>query len=203
MLLERLLANKKIGFYVDVGAHHPKRFSNTYYFHMRGWRGINIDPNPVAYDLFMKMRSQDINLQLGIADHTGELLYFEFEDPALNTFDESLMHERERNTPYKCIGTQCVRVEPLAKVLEKHLVCGQEIDFLTVDVEGLDLKVLRSNDWIKFRPKYVLVESLATCLDDVCKGELYKFMTSQGYGFFARTVNTMFFLDNTDKSNVV
>lgn len=46
MLLDRFFMNQKDGFYVDVGAHHPERFSNTNYYYLRGWRGINIEADP-------------------------------------------------------------------------------------------------------------------------------------------------------------
>ena len=46
MILRRIFGDKRLGFYVDVGAHDPRRFSNTYYFYKRGWRGINIEPRP-------------------------------------------------------------------------------------------------------------------------------------------------------------
>lgn len=56
---------KKIGFYVDVGAHHPMRFSNTYFFYRMGWSGINIDAMPGSMKEFKKYRRRDINLELG------------------------------------------------------------------------------------------------------------------------------------------
>ncbi len=198
VLLDRLLAKQAKGFYVDVGAHHPKRFSNTQYFHMRGWRGINIEPNPVVHELFAEMRSRDVNLQLGISDQPGELLYYEFDDPALNTFDEQLMRERESNTPYKVIATRRIKVEPLAAVLAAHLPSGQAIDFLSVDVEGLDLNVLRSNDWERFRPRCVVSEALnADLAPAVLAGNpLLAYMEAQQYSLTAKTCNSWFFLDS-------
>jgi FkbM family methyltransferase len=197
VLLDRLLAKQEKGFYVDVGAHHPKRFSNTHYFHMRGWRGINIEPNPTVHDLFRKMRSRDVNLQLGISDQPGELLYYEFDDPALNTFDEQLMRERESSTPYRVIATRRIKVEPLAAVLAAHLPSGQSIDFLSVDVEGLDLNVLRSNDWERFRPRCVVSEALnAGLAPAVLAGNpLLAYMEAQQYSLTAKTCNSWFFLD--------
>jgi hypothetical protein len=52
------------GFYVDVGAHHPQRFSNTYAFYLAGWRGLNIEPRPGSLSLFQRLRPRDINLNL-------------------------------------------------------------------------------------------------------------------------------------------
>ncbi len=197
LLLDRLLTKQDKGFYVDVGAHHPKRFSNTYYFHTRGWRGINIEPNPAVHDLFGKMRRRDVNLQLGIAEQVGELLYYEFDDPALNTFDEQLMRERESMTPYRVIATRMIKVEPLAAVLAAHLPSGQAIDFLSVDVEGLDLNVLRSNDWERFRPRCVVSEALNTDLAPaiLAGNPLLAYMESQQYSLTAKTCNSWFFLD--------
>jgi hypothetical protein len=52
MVLYRTFETVKEGFYVDVGAHHPDRFSNTYKFYKQGWRGINIDAMPGGMDPF-------------------------------------------------------------------------------------------------------------------------------------------------------
>ena len=71
MVLERIFAGKKGGFYVDVGAHHPRRFSNTYFFYRKGWKGINIEPNPEAIHAFQSDRKRDTNLQCGISDRPG------------------------------------------------------------------------------------------------------------------------------------
>ena len=54
------------GFYVDVGAHHPFRFSNTYLFYTQGWSGINIDATPGSMKAFNKYRPRDINLEVGV-----------------------------------------------------------------------------------------------------------------------------------------
>lgn len=197
LLLDRLLAKHEKGFYVDVGAHHPKRFSNTQYFHMRGWCGINIEPNPVVHDLFRKMRSRDVNLQLAISDQQGELQYFEFDDPALNTFDEHLMRDRESGTPYRVIASSRIKVERLASVLETNMPSGQFIDFLSIDVEGMDLDVLRSNDWGRFRPRYVVSETLSSDLGPATfySNPLVSYMSAQGYCLVAKTCNSWFFLD--------
>ncbi len=197
VLLDRLLAKQEKGFYVDVGAHHPKRFSNTHYFYMRGWRGINIEPNPAVHDLFRKMRSRDVNLQLGISDQPSELLYYEFDDPALNTFDAQLVCDRETSTPYRVIATRRIKVEPLASVLAAHMPSCQPIDFLSVDVEGLDLNVLRSNDWERFRPRCVVSEVINADLGSavLTSNPLVSYMLAQRYHLVAKTCNSWLFLD--------
>lgn len=78
---------KKAGIYVDVGALHPFRFSNTAWAYESGWRGINIEPNVDHFRLLEIFRPEDININCGIADKEGELTYYCFEEPALNGFD--------------------------------------------------------------------------------------------------------------------
>jgi len=198
MILRRIFEGKRRGFYVDVGAHHPRRFSNTYYFYKEGWRGINIEPNPEALKAFNLDRPKDINLQLGVSDVASILEYYYFDEPALNTFDSSVVEERLANTSYKVVKKEGVSVERLDSPLNKYLPDGQAIDFLSIDVEGLDLAVLQSNDWHLFRPKCVLAEVLNMSLDEAIKSNLSKFMLSQGYSLFARTYNTLIFCDKSE-----
>jgi hypothetical protein len=73
------------------------------------------------------------------------------------------------------------------------LPAGQEIDFLSVDVEGLDLVVLRSNDWARFRPRCVLVEALGVALKDVQSSGIYELLSGQSYELIAKTFNTLVF----------
>jgi hypothetical protein len=83
---------------------------------------------------------------------------------------------------------------PLAEILDRYLPAGQSIDFLTVDVEGMDEEVLRSNDWVKYRPQLVLAEDLALrSLTSPTDATLVRLMAGYGYELFAKTVNTLFF----------
>lgn len=196
MVLQRIFDGKTNGFYVDVGAHHPFRFSNTYFFYRLGWSGINIEPNPEASDLFQSARRKDINLQLGVAAHAAKLKYYVFDEPALNTFDEDIVNVRLATTSYKVTKTIEIPVERLDNVLTKYLPVNQEIDFLSIDVEGLDFAVLESNDWKRFRPKCVLVEALQMPLQDAMNSDIFLFMQKQEYVLFAKTYNTLIFCSN-------
>jgi FkbM family methyltransferase len=195
MVLNRVFEGKSSGFYVDVGAHHPRRFSNTCYFYKQGWSGINIEPNPKAFDLFKSERLRDVNLQVGVADKEGDLMYYYFDDPALNTFDYNLVQMRLNSTPYKLIDQKSIPVKRLDSILKKHLPRDCRIDFLTIDVEGLDFSVLKSNDWSQFRPSFVLVEALNTNLVEIIGSDLVDYMRKKNYILFAKTYNTLFFQD--------
>ncbi len=191
LILDRVFDQDTSGFYIDIGAHHPVRFSNTYLFYKRHWRGVCIDPSHDAIVQFKKIRPNDIALELGVSDQESELTYYMFDEPALNTFSETLAYQREQQTSYKRIGTRVVAVRPLNKILDEVLLPGTEIDFMTIDVEGLDYQVLESNDWSKYRPRIVLAEAL----DDGSGERIRAFMIHNNYKVIARTFNTEFYQD--------
>lgn len=196
MILERIFGPDSIGFYVDVGACHPMRFSNTFNFYKKGWHGINIEPNPNAISLFKKFRRRDININCGVAEDIGRISYFMFDEPALNTFSSEIVTQRLASTTYKIIGQQDVNVLPLKDILNQHLPSGIEIDFMTIDAEGYDIEVLKSNDWSRYRPKWVLVEQLGLKDLTSISGDVPALMQASGYVLFAKTFNTLFYKNN-------
>jgi FkbM family methyltransferase len=196
MVLKRIFDNQTNGFYIDIGAHHPKRFSNTYNFYLKGWKGINIDAMPRSMDLFNKIRPRDINLELGVGQNEEELNFYTFNEPALNSFSKELSETRDKaKDSYFIRDIIKVEVKPLYKILDIYLI-NSEIDFLNVDVEGFDLEVLKSNDWSKYRPKFVLVEILSSSLHNIDKDPIFQLMKEKNYFIFSKQVNTVFFKDN-------
>jgi len=193
MILRRLFEKDKKGFYVDVGAHHPKRFSNTFFFYKKGWRGINIDAMPNSMRLFDKIRPRDINLEVPISNKKQKLKYYMFNEPALNGFSKELAEKRDGKNHYKIISLKEMETSTLEEILKKYLPHGQKIDFMSIDVEGLDLQALKSNNWRLFRPKFVLVEILGSSIKEITNSKEYKYLTGFGYEIFAKTVNTVIF----------
>lgn len=194
MMLARFFSEQTTGFYVDVGAHHPQRFSNTYYFYLKGWRGINLDAMPGSMENFHKLRPEDINLEFPISDNNQTLTYYKFNEPALNGFCEKTAHERDGLRHYKIIADEKLQTYKLAEILDKYLPINQEIDFFNIDVEGLDYQVLKSNDWEKYRPKVVLVEDLnLSSLNKIDESKIAVFMDQQDYQLYAKSVCTLIF----------
>lgn len=181
------------GFYVDVGAHHPVRFSNTYYFYNKGWRGLNIDATPGSMKAFRWMRNRDINLEAGVGKESGTMTFYCFDDPALNSFSKELSAERASTTRYRIIREVSVPVYSLKELLDKYLPAGTQIDFLTIDVEGLDFEVLSSNDWDKYRPAYVLVEDNEVSLEQYADSLIFQFLHKKQYQLVAKTKRTYVF----------
>lgn len=190
-ILQRIFEGKPSGFYIDIGAHHPFRFSNTYLFYRQGWKGINIEANPDSLTIFNKFRPRDLNLNVAIGTEGPSLTYYKFEEPALNSFDQDLSLKRSQEG-WKILNKLSIPIKSLSSVLETHLKENQKIDFMTIDVEGLDFEVLKSNNWNKFRPDYLLVECLNTT--NFFEDPVYKFLTEeQNYKLYSKAVNTFIF----------
>jgi FkbM family methyltransferase len=194
MILARIFEGQDRGFYVDVGAHHPQRFSNTYYFYLRGWRGINVDAAPGSMTLFEALRPRDINLEVPVAASRQVLTYYVFNEPALNSFSKEVSAKRDGFYGYRIISEERLETRTLADLLDEHLPAGTEIDFLSVDVEGLDYEVLSSNDWSRYRPRVLLVEDLdSRPLEDLADSALTVMLRRHGYRLTSKTVYTLIF----------
>ncbi|HLQ78184.1 MAG TPA: FkbM family methyltransferase [Terriglobia bacterium] len=81
-------------------------------------------------------------------------------------------------------------------ILEDFLPREVHIDFMSIDVEGYDLQVLKSNDWERFRPTHVLLESLGFDLINPGKEPIHTLLQQYHYDLFAKTLNTLFYLDH-------
>ncbi len=185
------LMMEKEGFYVDVGAHHPLRCSNTHLFYRRGWRGINIEPNPAFCADFQHYRPRDVNLCALISDRNEPLHYAYYREPLYNGVVEA----------HKACAAVANRGAPLSveqrtprrldDILEKHAP-DRPIDLLSVDCEGHDLAVLRSNDWSRFAPRFVIVEAFGKASE-----QTHAFMRDCGYQVVTRLyLSTIFALSS-------
>src|SRR5690606_16387194 len=115
-----------------------------------------------------------------------KLKFYCFNEPALNGFSKEISEKRNQSGNYKIIKTIDIETFPLSEILDKHLPPNQKIDFLTIDVEGLDLQVLRSNNWKKYKPDFILVEDQID-FENLSNSEVYSFLLEQNYELTAKT----------------
>ncbi|MBE0570266.1 MAG: FkbM family methyltransferase [Ignavibacteriaceae bacterium] len=194
LILYRMIYGKiEKGFYVDVGAHHPKRFSNTYFFYEQGWQGINIEPMPGSKRNFDKVRPRDINLEIPINSTEEELTYYIFNDPALNGFSKDISLLRNQSPDYRIIKTVNMKTKTLSSVLNEHLSGGQKINLLSIDVEGLDIEVLKSNDWRNYKPDFIMVEEKEFNIVKPEQSNIFSFLQQMNYQLVAKTLSTLIF----------
>lgn len=181
--------------FIDVGAHHPRFINNTYSFYLRGARGINIEPDPDLFQEFLKMRPDDINLNIGIGLTKGEADFYIMNQPTLSTFirEEADRMVRE-NTSCNIREVRRIKISPLHDVIQEYNK-GMYPDFLSIDIEGLDDQILRSLDYSIGSPKVMCVETLtfSPAGKEQKKTELIKFIVDNGYIVYADTfINTIF-----------
>ena len=183
IILDNLLEKKEL-FYVDIGAFHPFRFSNTAKFYLRGGRGINIDATPGSMTLFKKYRNKDINIEAAVSEKSGDKLnYYIYKEGALNTFDKSRT-EYLKSCGYEYCDVKTVMTYNINDLLEKYLPKDQKIDFMDIDIEGFDEQVIKSLDFEKYSPNYLLSENFEL------ESHSDKFLKEKGYSIVAFTGRT-------------
>jgi FkbM family methyltransferase len=184
--LWRALSDVSRGFYVDVGAADPWHHSVTALFYEHGWNGVNVEPG-TAFDRLSKTRVRDINVRVAIDEAEGEaVLTTPLEGPGLASIRPFAPTVPDRFISN--VERQTVRIRRLADVLEESEHSG-DIHFLKVDVEGAESAVITSNDWRRFKPWIVVVESMlplssiaanAASWRKVLRGNKYRFAYFDG-----------------------
>lgn len=194
MILRKIFYKKKNGFYVDIGAYHPKKSSNTYFLYKKGWSGVNIDAMPGSMKLFNLLRKRDINLEIPLGKDGETVRYYEFADKALNGFESSKLQNKDSTkTQNRLIKIHQLQSNSLNSVLEKYLPKNQKIDFLSIDVEGQEFRILESFDFERFEPVWILTEIWNYSIESQSNGEVDSLLKQKGYIPMAKTLNTVFY----------
>ena len=119
--------------------------------------------------------------------------YFQFEDEAANTFSVEQARKNIIEAGRKLKGKTKIPVQGLKFILDKNLPKGQKIQLLSVDVEGMDLEVLSSNDWKKYQPEVIIAEDLSFDFDHPRKSKIVNFLQGVGYNLVAKTPYSLIF----------
>src|SRR5262245_46024963 len=176
--------------YLDIGAHHPTTLSNTYYFYLRGARGVCIEPDPFLYRQFRRKRPKDTVLNVGVGTGAVDAAdCYVMPHRGLNTFSAEEAKALDK------AGERIVEVLKIPLVNVNDIIaahCKGCPNFVSLDVEGLDLAVLQSFDFGRYRPEVFCVETMgySGCRKEV---EIVDFLRGKDYVVFADTyVNTIF-----------
>jgi len=213
VLLSHLFADTSKGVYVDVGAHDPVAWSTSHALYRRGWSGINIDPRAGTKERFDRARPRDINLEIAVDQEEKTLPFFEFDPAGVSTFSNDAA-ERNLRMGFRPLGSRMIQCLPLRQVFARHAGRFPCVDYLNIDVEGMELAVLKSNDWDKHRPSVVTVEMIherenphspfATShrrywcdIEDVIASPLHQYFTAIGYRLFAKGIASIFYVNST------
>jgi FkbM family methyltransferase len=162
------------GFFVEVGANHPTRGSQSWHLERRGWRGVLVEPLPENAERLRAARTAAVfAVACSSPENAGQTLPFYAAD-ALSGLD------RERMAPWASPEVIDVPVRTLDSVLEEA-GAPRPLDFLSVDVEGHEVEVLRGFDFACWAPRFILLE------DHVANLSRHRFMKAHGYRLVRRT----------------
>lgn len=141
LALLHAIMGKKNGLFIDVGAHHPSRFSVTRHLNQMGWSGVNVDANQELIDAFNKARPRDINLCAAVGLEPTYTITI-FEETAISTLDSEWRKKfiSENNKISKEVSVDGRKLRSILDDFQPQ----QRIDLLSIDAEGSDLQVLLS-----------------------------------------------------------
>lgn len=197
MMADFFFKKKEKGIYIDVGCHHPFLNNNTYPLYKRGWEGINIDIDFNTIDSFNFFRKKDYNIQIGVSDKADEVdLFFFHNRAAKNTLS------RENGINAKEIRK--IKTNTLNHIIENSKFKNKFIDYISIDVEGHELEVLKGFDFKNYRPSLVVLELIDLDIneffyqkiDNILQSNIYEYMLIQNYKMINWIHNDLVFVPN-------
>jgi FkbM family methyltransferase len=182
--------DNSIGRFIDVGAFHPFKYSNTMLLSQLGWRGINVDCDPVKIARFEKLRPQDHNICAAVAEKPRDMVYLEYSAEGLtNRIADPGEKELLSGIGEKPLKATPIRVTTLTHIIEQSVFRGQHFHYLNVDCEGQDLSVLKGLAFSRYSPELISVEAFTKA----ARPELTAFLGGLGYELTDMVHLTLFF----------
>ena len=185
IFISRFFKNKLTGNYVDIGCYHPIKSSLTYNLFKNGWSGINVDLSKVSIDLFKLSRPKDINIQAAITDFDGETFYYE--NGSINQ-----QNSLKENSELKKIPIKAIKLSTILK--QNNLI---KIDFLNIDVEGFDFKVLSTLDFSEIKPTMICIEENNYNTQKILETNTHKYLQNNGYFLASKIGVSLIYIDQT------
>ena len=182
IVVNAIFKNKNKGIYIDIGCHHPLINNNTYMLYKRGWSGINIDLDYSSIEMFNYFRPNDFNYKVALSSKKGEANLFFFHNRA------------PKNTLNKANGkgaklVKKIKTDTLDNIIKHSKLSIKEIDFLSIDVEGNELEILKGLNIKKYKPKVIVLELInkntsffyEQKINNIQKSLIYKYMIKNNY----------------------
>lgn len=181
--------------YIDIGANQPIKGNNTYLFYLKGSKGICIEPDTTLIPSLKNSRPGDIILNIGISTtvvSAADFYYFDGHYNAWNTFSKEDADKKssESGITYQISNVQ---LDTVSNTLQTYDM--EKVNFISLDVEGLDLQILKSIDFTTVCPELICVETIEFSLNNTMKKneEIISYMLTKGYRVYADTnLNTLF-----------
>lgn len=193
LVLGRLLSSRRRGFYLDVGGHHPWRFSNTALLYDRGWHGLVIEPNPSMWFWFRLLRRRDDLVRCAVGRSAGFKTYFRFRESALNTMDSDLADQRSA-MGFRMLSSTSVPVRTIDDILETHAIDGR-IHLVSIDVEGFELEALAGFDVPRWKPEVICLERIGVRMGEERRDSVLSDLLDVGYAPYAKLLHSWILVD--------
>ncbi len=190
IFVRRFFQNYGSGTYIDVGSYHPIKGSLTYDLYKKNWLGINIDLSKISVDLFKISRPKDINIRAAVSDYDGKTFYYE--NSPINQQNSLLENPRAKKIQIDCYK--------LNTILDKHKI--EKIDYLNIDAEGNDFKVISTFDFKKFKPSLISIEFNDYNLDNLINSNINELMNKNDYKLICKFGVTCFYVQSKSLLNI-
>ena len=191
VIIQGLFNHRKDGFYIDVGCYHPIRASLTHLLYKKGWKGVNIDISEDTINLFKIARPNDKNINIGITDKVGEDFYYQ----------SSHINQANSFKYYDNVKKVKIQITTLDNIIKNLGI--KKIDFLNIDVEYTDFKVLQGLNLNSVRPTLIAIEDNdAFDIADLINSDIYKYLINKEYFLYSKLNCTNLYLDKKYKNNL-
>lgn len=186
--------NKKQVSYLDIGANDPIAGSNTYLFYGKNNKGVCVEANPKLAKAICFYRPKDVCLNIAISTAEEQVLdFYVFDSHGLSTLSREEALSREKFGSFKIKEIIKIRSQRINTVIAENFESYP--DFLSIDIEGLDLDVLQSLDFNLYPIPAICVETVSYAENHLRQKDysIEEFLLQKGYFKYADTfINTLF-----------
>ncbi len=186
--------NPRSKIFLDIGAGHPIKYSNTFLLYINGLNGISIDANNKNIFLHKIFRPKDISKKLLISSNTTNKYFYIFEDSELNTSSKkkvNFLKKRKINYKKKILYQTLGVKDFFKKYINKKI---KKIIFFNLDVEGLEYEIIKDINWKLFKPKVICIEIFDYDLNKSRRNKIIKLLSKNGYKLKSKLYNSSIFV---------
>ncbi len=198
IIVERIFKSLKIKyneiFYLDIGAGHPIRYSNTLLFYVKGSQGVNVDPNIKNIELYKYLRPKDISCDMLLGDSTNPVDFYVYEQPELNTTNIDKVKKLKLHNIFHLEKKKLIKknINQFFNEILKNKISS--INFFNLDVEGSELELIKSINWKLFKPKIISIEIPFDNIDSIYENEICRILFNNNYKIFSKLYNSLIFI---------